>query len=311
MKRFLTILCMGAVLPMCVQVSRGAAAVKGLPQWFDRVRISAWPGILPWFVEFGPASEQALRSRANEALQQVADPKPGERGKAVRLLGEIGGAIPLPEAMPDLTEIAKSDPHVESVPADKLRTRMRDEYTIRTSATKALENIQQRLALEKWLSAYPQGERAKRIVAVLSNRGPGWLYSRKPAEDDVLMMWLVRHRIESLPILMKVESGEPFLGSNGRIPTIETPNRAARTAAAIVIGVNKVRNGVPCLLRLLEDPTCHAQFANQPQPFEEAKVAPERLVRSYPVRDTAAGALQLMGYKVTFDGARYRVARAS
>jgi len=310
MKRFLTSLPL-ALLVIGAACGQRAATVPGLPEWFERVRVSAWPGIFPWFVEFGPASEQALRERANEALEQLSDAQPGERGKAVRLLGEIGGAIPLPEAIADLTEIAESDPHVESVPADKLRTRMRDEYTIRTSARKALESIEQRLALEKWLSAYPQGERAKRIVAVLSNRGPGWLYSQKPAEDDVLTMWLVRHSAESLPILLKVESGEPFLGSNGRIPTVETPNRAARITAAIVIGVNKVRNGVPYLRKLLEDPTCYAQFANQPQPFEEAKIAPENLGRNYPVRDTAARALQLLGYTVTFDGRRYQVAGPS
>lgn len=212
-----------------------------------------------------------------------------------------------------LQTVARTDPHREPVRTGKLRTSMvRDEYTIRKAAREALERVQERLALEGWLAQQPPRERAKRVVALLSNRGPDWRYSGKPVEDGVLMMWLVRHSAESLPILLKVESGEPFLGSNGPIPTIEAPNRAARTAAAIVIGVNKIRNGVPYLMKLLEDPTCFVQTsAQQLPPVVLGKIAPENLVRNYPVRDAAAGALQHLGYKVTFDGSRYHTVRPS
>jgi len=75
-------------------------------------------------------------------------------------------------------------------------------------------------------------------------------------------------------------------------------------------GMSRVR--LFLVLSLLEDPRCFVQRAAQQAPFEvEGKVAPENLVRSYPVRDVAAGALQRLGYVVTFDGKHYRAQAAS
>jgi HEAT repeat protein len=105
---------------------------------------------------------------------------------------------------------------------------------------------------------------------------------------------------------MKVDSGAPFAGNHGPNPTIETPNRYVRTAAALVIATNKAREGIPYLLELLKDSTCCVETISQRLlPTANGKSAPKNLVRNYPVRDTAAGALKQFGYSVRFVNGQY------
>jgi molybdopterin biosynthesis enzyme len=135
------------------------------------------------------------------------------------------------------------------------------------------------------------------------------LYSPHPADDEVLTMWLVRHSEESLPILLQVETGNPYLHQIGQglLVEVKTPNQAAQIAAAVVIGANRVQEGAPYLLGLLQHPTCRLQTVSQKaEAVADGEVITENLVRTYTVRDAAAGGLRRLGYSVTFDGARYQ-----
>jgi hypothetical protein len=287
-----------------------------LPEWFDQVRafrLTYYPHGTYWADESALASENVLRARAAKALRQLNDARPRERMRALWKLRTIVGVIPFPEGLAAIERVCRTDPHAESL----MRIRCKGEppvrttaYTVREAADPALALLKDRLVWEKWLAKQPLNKRAGNAVKLLS--GPGYSRHGLPDDQGVIVVWLMRHPADSLPILTKVESGRPSIGRNGTIPTVKTPNSRARVAAASVIGANKARRYAPYLLSLLDDPTCDVQTAAQPlPPGVGGKIEPRNLVRSYPVRDAAAGALQALGYAVTFDGKRYHASPPS
>jgi len=283
----------------------------GLPKWFGQVRVSRLtyrPYGAYWADESTLLPEKVLRARAAKALRRLNDARPQERLRAVWDLRPLVGVISFPEGLAAMERVWRTDPHLESVKRIRggklgplLPTTV---YTVREVAGPVVSLLKDRLVWEKWLANQPRNRRAENAVKLLLGRG---YPSRGLLEDEgVIVVWLVRHPAESLPVLTKIESGRPSLGSNGVIPTVETPNWIARMAAASVIGANKARKHAPYLSSLLDDPTCHVQtWACQLLPTVGGKIEPRNLVKSYPVRDAAAGALQALAYKVTFDGRRY------
>jgi hypothetical protein len=290
-----------------------ASESLGLPKWFDQVRVSRLTLNIYyrygayWANEGTLAPENVLRARAARTLRQLNDARPQERKRALWKLQPIVGVIAFPEGLAAIERVARTDAHSEVLMRRKGKlgpggpTKV---YTVREAAGPVLAVLKDRLAWEKWLAKQPRNKRAENAVKALTGRG--YPADGLPKDDGVIVVWLVRHPAESLPVLTKVASGKPSLGSNGVIPTVETPNRRRREAAAAVIGANKARRYAPYLLSLLGDPTCDVQTSAQRlPPAVDGKIEPRNLVRSYPVRDAAACALQLLGYTVTFDGKRY------
>jgi hypothetical protein len=283
-------------------------AAAAPPESFGQVRIVAQPYLPQRVVELGLASDQQLQAQAARALDLLYDRRPETRKRALETLKDVATVIPLAQAAPVLEWVRQTDPQREAKPDEQ-----RPAFPIREQAADVLARVQQRLNLEQWLSGQPPDRRAAMVVGVLSNRGPRWRYTGQPADDDTLVMWLVRHPAESAPILLRMQSGQAFASGSGAAPKILTTNRAARIAAAMVIGVHRVRAGIPYLVSLLQDPTCivapaaGGAAAGQNAPPGAGKgAASGNLVRSYPLRDAAAGALQRLGYAVKFDGKQYQ-----
>ena len=308
MKRGLTVAIAGVAVGLVAAGGAAAPQQAALLQWFEAVRIVARPELPAWFVRYGPLSEAELRGKAAEALDLLYERSPETRKQALALLRDIVGTIPDASTASVLEWVRQTDPQQETVPANKTGdTRLA--FTVREEAGRVLARLQERVDFESWLMRQPPATSARAIADVLSNRGPDWRHAAKPASDDMLTMWLVRHPAESLPVLPHVPAGTTFVTMNGPLPELLTTNRAAQAAAAIIIGVNRQRAGVPYLLRLLSDPNCFIQTAAQPPPpGGGATTLVENLERRYPLRDLAAGALQRLGFKVTFDGSRYQVA---
>jgi hypothetical protein len=139
----------------------------------------------------------------------------------------------------------------------------------------------------------------------LSDRGPDWRPADGAVDDSLLVIWLVRHPEESLPLSVDIPSGKSFI-KGGRIPSVRTPNTDARIAAVEVIRENRWSKGLPFLLSLLDDPTCVVEARAQSLPTVVGdQIQVQNLHRRYLVRDAAATALRSFGYNVAFDGQRY------
>ena len=302
-------LCAGSIsLGLGLAPASGGEKPSGLPGWFQAVPVLA--RLLPQsgpFEDLYSASEESLRSQAEDALRRLEDARPEVRKNAILRLHYIVEIIPFADAGPVLEQISQTDSHVDVL---RRKDPMLDPFTIRQAASTALSRLKSRLALEAWLARYATTEQATKIVELMSNRGPNWDYRVAPADDGLLTIWLRRHSAESLPLLTKIGSGEPFQAGTDSFPIVETPNRAARDAAAYVIGITRAYEYVPYLMSLLDDPTCRAEVYEPPPRHGERNSGPGQLVRRYPVRDSAAGALKHLGCTVTFDGERYHVTPA-